>query len=191
LGYSASLKIPLPKDKIFQFFYDLERWFRLNPQWEVLSAEGCANGIESRIFNLKVRYDRTDEEIDYSGTVEEIRDGELLTIRLNAAYPRLITIKVIEDNDVANLHYEEVSTDEPIIEEKRELILWVKSIADYLLIQERKTMISSVWKWLIDKFWLKMSPSGRRISLFIIVIETAAFGFFILLIIWLLIFKKI
>lgn len=180
----------MPREKIFPFFYDLERWFRLNPQWEVLSAEGCANGTKSRRFNLRVRYDRTDEEVDYSGTVEEIRNGELLTIHLDATYPRRITIKIIEDRDTATLQYEEVSTGEPVIEEKRELNLWVKSVANYLLIQERKTLRSRVWKWFIDRFWLKMSPSGRRIVFFIIVIEATAFGFFILLIIWLLIFKK-
>lgn len=190
MGYSYRLMMPLAKETVFSFFYELEKWFRLNPQWEVLSLENGERAKENERFNLRVRYDRTEKEVLYKGTVEEFRDNQI-TIRLDAEAPRLITVKLNDaENGMSILSYEEVSDVELHVEEKINLNLWIKSVADYILLSRKKTLLSRTWKWIVDKIWLKMSPSGRRIAFFTVVAEAASLVFFILLLVWLLIFKK-
>jgi hypothetical protein len=183
--------MPLAKETVFSFFYELEKWFRLNPQWEVLSLENGKRAKENEQFTLRVKYDRTEKEVLYKGTVEEFRDNQI-TVRLDAEVPRLITVKLNDaENGMSILSYEEVSDVELPVEEKRNLNLWIKSVANYILLSRKKTLPSRIWKWIVDKIWLKMSPSGRRIAFFIVVAEAATLVFFILLLAWLLIFKKI
>ena len=191
MTYSYKLMMPLAKETVFSFFYELEKWFRLNPQWEVLSLENGKRAKENEQFTLRVKYDRTEKEVLYKGTVEEFRDNQI-TVRLDAEVPRLITVKLNDaENGMSILSYEEVSDVEPPVEEKRNLNLWIKSVANYTLLSRKKTLPSRIWKWIVDKIWLKMSPSGRRIAFFIVVAEAATLVFFILLLAWLLIFKKI
>lgn len=192
MGYSYRLIIPLAKETVFHFFYDFEKWFRLNPQWEVLSLENGKNTEKGSQFNLSVKYDRTEDQVKYKGIVEEFMEGNRLTVRLDAETPRLITIKVDDaDQNSSILSYDEAGDKEPTIEEKRELSLWVKSIGNYILLSRKSVLWSKIWKWFVDRIWLKLSPSGRRIVFFIVISEVAAFAFFLLLILWLLIFKKI
>lgn len=190
MGYTYRLLVPLSPEAIFPFFRDLETWFRLNPQWEVLSLKG--DGVQqSARFDLSVKYDRSEEEVRYQGTIEEFRDGERLTVRLDAAAPRLITIALDPAGDRGSvISYEETREEESSPEEKRELALWMKSIANYMLLGTKRAVWSRAWKWIVDRLWLKMSPAGRRIVFIVVVSEAAAFLFFILLLVWLLVFKK-
>ncbi len=168
----------------------MEKWFRLNPQWTVLSTENCGRMGKGDTFTLKVRYDSSDEEVTYNGVIERLEENESFNIRLEAAKPRLISVKVEEEkNGHSLLSYEEFS-DEFSAEEQRDIRLWLNSVANYILIQEKKTLKNKLCKWFIDKVWLKMGPSGKRLVFFVVVIEVVAFAFFLLLLGWLLIFKK-
>lgn len=191
MSYSYRLVLPLAKELIFPFFYDLEKWFRLNPQWEVLSYENGKIINKDARFSLAVKYDRTEEEVRYQGSVEELLDSARLTVRLHAEHPRLITMMLDNAGNKASvLAYEETGDIAPSVEEERELVLWVKSVADYIILSRKKALRSRVWKWIVDMIWLKMSPAGRRIVIFVVISELATFAFFIALILWLLIFKK-
>jgi hypothetical protein len=68
---------------------------------------------------------------------------------------------------------------------------WLKSAANYLLISRRTSLFSRTWKWFLDRYWLKMSPSGRRTVFFVVVAEGLSLLFFLLILVWLLIFKRI
>lgn len=190
MSFSYSLRLPVLKGTIFSFFHDMEKWFRLNPQWTVLSAENCRRLGKGDSFVLKVRYDSSDEEVTYNGVVERFEENELFNIRLESAKPRFISVRVEEEkNGYSLLSYEEFN-DVFSAEQQRDIRLWLNSIANYVLIQEKKTLRNKLCKWFIDNVWLKMGPPGRRLVLFVVIIEGVAFAFFLLLLGWLLIFKK-
>lgn len=189
MNYLSVIRIPFQKDKIFTFFHDLERLFRLNPQWAVLSIEGDLSTSKGTQFILNIRYDRTEQEIKYTAKIEEFIDGELLTIRLHSdIMPRTFSITVKDEGIASVIEYEETSDKDLCIEEKREINLWIKSIANYIMIQEKKSLFSKALKYFFDKIWLKMSPLGRRIVLIILFIESLALVFFFFILIYLLIF---
>jgi len=183
MNLSASIEIPLPQAKVFPFFYGLEKWFRLNPEWQVLSVEGVHHIKKGHRFALKVRYDCNEEAVNYDGIVEEFIDEDVLSVRLNAKKPKHITIHFMDKGDRSLLQQEEVIENEPSETERRELTSWLKSVAWYLMLQNKNTSASKLWKFFMDKVWLKMSPAGRRIVLLVVIAEAAGFIFFLLFLI--------
>ncbi len=191
LEYFFTLKIFCSKEKVFSFFYDIEKFFRLNPQWQLLSIEGEPLLKRGSNFIVNTRHDRSDREVKYNAIVKDLREGEFLAINLDSdIQPISFTIHVKDEGAFTIIEYREAMYEEPTTPRKREINLWIKSIANYILIQEKKTLFSKVWKWFLDKIWLKMSPSGKRIALIIVLSELLALLFFLLLLVYLLIFKK-
>ncbi len=192
LDYSFSLKILCPKEKVFSFFYDIEKFFRLNPQWEVLAIEGEVFLKQGSNFILNTRHDRSEKEIKYNATVSELLEGELFKMSLDSdSESMFFTISVKDGGDSSSIiEYKETMNEEVSAARKREINLWIKSIANYILIQEKRTPFNRAWKWFLDKIWLKMGPSGKRIALIIVLSELLALLFFLLLLIYLFIFKK-
>lgn len=190
--YSLPLKASFPKDTIYQFFQDFDTFFRLNLQWTVLYLSDCKDIKKGSKFDLKVRYDRTDKETTYIGTVEEFLKDSVLSIRLDGEMPRKITIRLEDAGENAStIYYDELIDREPASEDIRDINLWLKSLVNYISISQKTTIRSKLWKWFLDTAWLKMSPSGRRITFLIVISEAFALAFFILLLISLLLFKKI
>lgn len=190
MSYVSAIRIPFERQKAFSFFHNIERLFRLNPQWAVLSIEGDLTFKRGMQFILNIRYDRSEQEVKYTAKLEEFIEGELLTIRLHSdTVSRILSITLRDEGNATVIEYKESSDEDISIEEKREINLWIRSIANYIMIQEKKSLFSKLWKWFLDKIWLKMTPMGRRVVLIIIFIESIALVFFFFLLIYLLIFK--
>ncbi|MDW7998852.1 MAG: hypothetical protein RMI30_05290, partial [Thermodesulfovibrio sp.] len=81
---------------------------------------------------------------------------------------------------------EEERDDSLTKEELMELNLWAKSIINYAMISQSKKITSRIWKFILDKIWLKLSPTGRRVVFFIVISEIFALLFFIMLVIYFL-----
>ena len=183
MNLSGSIKIPLPQEKILPFFYGLEKWFSLNPQWQVLSIEGAGHIKKGDRFGLRVRYDRTENLVNYDGFVEELIDGRVLSVRLNAENLRRITVHFGDKGDPSILRQEEIMGNEGSPMDQGELNAWLKSVAWYLMLQNRNTLWSKFWKFFMDRLWLRMSPSGRRIVILVVIAEASGFILFLLFLI--------
>jgi hypothetical protein len=183
MNLSGSIKIPLPKEKILPFFYRLEKWFRLNPQWQVLSIEGDCHIKKGDRFGLRVRYDRIENLVNYDGVVEELIDGRVLSVCLNAETTRRITLYFGDKGDASVLRQEEIMENNGSPMDQGELNAWLKSVAWYLILQNKNTPWSKLWKFFMDRLWLKMSPSGRRIVLLVVIAEASGFILFLLFLI--------
>ena len=51
---------------------------------------------------------------------------------------------------------------------EEDLPYWLKGIQNYIGLEQRQ---SRFIKWLLERFWLRMSPSQRRIAMIIIIAE--------------------
>ena len=183
MNLSGSIKIPLPQEKILPFFYGLEKWFSLNPQWQVLSIEGAGHIKKGDRFGLSVRYDKTETLIDYDGVVEELIDGRVLSVCLNAEDTRRITVYFGDKGDASVLRQEEIMGNDGSPMDQGELDAWLKSVAWYLMLQNKNTLWSKFWKFFMDRLWLRMSPSGRRIVILVVIAEASGFILFLLFLI--------
>ncbi len=73
--YEHSLLIAAPAERVARFFNDGDAWYRLNPEWEVLSFARAADQ-----HLLKVRYERSEQEAEYCRPVSTdfpITGGEI------------------------------------------------------------------------------------------------------------------
>lgn len=191
MTYLDSLELDLTTSQIFSFFHDLEKWFRLNPQWQVISFVPDGPLREGGGFALEVEYDREERKVAYQGLITTWQPDRGFTVTLSGDEVREIAIEVLDARFISLLKFRETSP-KPLAEaDTIELKLWLKSVANYILISHRTTPWSRSWKWFLDRYWLKMTPSGRRTVFFVVAAEGLSLVFFLLILMWLLIFKKL
>ncbi len=189
--FQDALELNLTPSQIFPFFRDLEKWFRLNPQWQVISFASPSPLQEGSGFDLEVEYDRQERKVAYRGLVTVWEPDRRLTLRLEGDEIREMTVEVLDARVVSLLKYREHSQPPVSEADKIELNLWLKSVANYILISHRSTPWSRVWKWFLDRYWLKMTPSGRRTVFFVVAAEGLSLVFFLLILLWIILFKKL
>lgn len=176
--FERSRLVAAPTELIARFFAEGDAWFRLNPEWEVLAIDNEANGQR-----LRVRYERSEREVDYrrpvsadfcttgsgGGVVEFV--GEL---------PRTIKLSWERQGEgLTRLSYREEFTEPPESGRMAELNLWLDAAGGYLTLAARTDRRARLGRWLLDRFWLRMSPMSRRISLIIVGMEALALLLFI------------
>jgi hypothetical protein len=157
-------------DMAAQFFFDGNAWFRLNPEWEVLSFKDGA---------LRVRYERSEIEVESRTTTADFcATGG--TVILDGELPRRIALKWEPAGDNGTLlTYREVFPEAIATARLAELNLWLDAAAGYLAIAARRDRRGRLGKWLLDRFWLKMSPTSRRVGLIVVAMEALALRLFI------------
>lgn len=169
MGFITELSVNYDRKSIEDFFREPETWFRLNPEWEVRSFKKTSDSALVA-FTLEVTYDRSEQRIFYNGSVEMLDDGIALTLdgenarRIHVMFaggaPRVHTIRL-----------EEISPHELEPRNQTELVFWLKSTCDYLSISTRTGVLWRVLRFLLDKIWLRLSPTGRRVVLLVIAFE--------------------
>lgn len=172
--FERSLMVAAAPQLMAKFFADGEAWFRLNPEWEVLALEKAGDGCK-----LSVRYERSEVEAEYRlASTDFSPTGGV--IEFAGDVPRVITLSwQRQDEKLTRLGYREVFPG-PIEDGRRaELNLWLDAASGYLTLATRKDYRARMSRWLLDRFWLRMSPMSRRISLLIVGMEALALLLFI------------
>ncbi|MDO8958118.1 MAG: hypothetical protein Q7U85_00120 [Rhodocyclaceae bacterium] len=174
--FERSRLVAAPPELIAQFFAEGEAWYRLNPEWEVLALEKAVGGDR-----LKVRYERSEQEVEYCrrpASADFSETGGI--VELMGEVPRTITLTWDrQDGGPTRLGYRETFAESPEIERVAELNLWLDAAGGYLTLAARTDRKARLGRWLLDRFWLRMSPMSRRISLIIIGMEALALLLFI------------
>lgn len=173
--FERSRLVAAPPELIARFIADGEAWFRLNPEWEVLALEKDANGDK-----LKVRYERSEQEAEYRRPASADFSDTGAVVELKGEPPRSIALTWNrQDDKLTRLDYREVFAEPPENERVAELNLWIDAAGGYLTLAARTDRKARFGRWLLDRFWLRMSPMSRRISLIIVGMETLALLLFI------------
>lgn len=190
MSNKISLPLSFPVEKLFDILKNLDLTFRLNIQWHVKSFTFKEPLLENASYSMKVQYDRTDEVVNYTVQIFEYVPNSRIVIDLKGEKPRRFVITADKINEKqGRFELEEISEEPLSREELMDLNLWAKSIIDYAMISQSKKLRSLLWKFLLDKVYLKLSPSGRRIVFLIVVSEIFALLFFIMLAVYFLFFK--
>jgi hypothetical protein len=169
--FERSAGVAAPAECVRRFFADGDALFRLNPEWEVLACEAG---------NLKVRYERSEVEAAYCRHASaEFVAGEGILV-LDGTPAREIRIALAEiDVGHTRIDWRE-SFDAPVEDARRaELNLWFDAALGYLSIAARRDRRGRAMRWLLDRIWLKMSPTGRRVGLLIVGMEALALLLFV------------
>lgn len=177
--YERSLSIAAPIALVAQFFRDGESWYRLNPEWEVVALD--QTGDPRR---LKVRYERSEREAEYCrvASADFALNGGM--IELMGEPGRTIELILTPQGEMrTRLDWRECFP-EPLDPARRaELNLWGDATAGYLAFAARKDRRARLARWLLDRFWLRLTPTARRVSLLILGMEALALLLFIAIVI--------
>ncbi|MBA3032512.1 MAG: hypothetical protein KKF85_04075 [Gammaproteobacteria bacterium] len=172
--FERSRLVAAPPELMAQFFQDGVAWFRLNPEWEVLTLKKDANEC-----TLKVRYERSEVEAEYRIASADFSETGGI-VELKGDSPRSITLNWNrQDDKLTRLDYHEGFAEQPEIGRVAELNLWIDAAGGYLTLAARSDRKARLGRWLLDRFWLRMSPMSRRISLIIVGMEALALLLFI------------
>jgi hypothetical protein len=149
-----SIEIKAPAATVREFFLRPELVLRLHPSLYLKDIKDTD----------KIAYDIT----LYDDKMEEIRQIVLtVAVRENSINYRI-------NSNVTEFTIHEVSPSitglsiEGNFFRKEDLPYWLRGLKNYIQLQARK---SRIVKYLLDRFWLMMIPSQRRIALIIILAE--------------------
>ncbi|MBI5025931.1 MAG: SRPBCC family protein [Nitrospirae bacterium] len=183
----ASIEVSLDKSKVFAILSDIEKIYRLSPYREVKSIEPPVSyplQINSQYSIKLVRYE-DESELNCIMKVNELRENEFLALNISGD-------KTVE----RTYHLEDVSGKVRITQREsfmcseeesealsrknlREIQFWLRSIGEYLRLYEKPTLWRKGFLCFMDRFWIPMSPSQRKISILVIKITILELFIFI------------
>jgi len=165
----AAINTPLHVDALMVFIQDIERLFRINPmlvfkQWHASGAASYSmagtNYSHETAFefdtNFYVKQNANGIEIRYEDGIKTKTTFEIEAVVLdNGAQGSKLTITdsyASVDEDDEQLH----SVD-------KSLVAWATDLQSFLMHWRRWSRFKS-WRWYMQRVWMPMKPSGRRIT---------------------------
>ncbi|MDQ7786237.1 MAG: hypothetical protein RDU01_01385 [Thermodesulfovibrionales bacterium] len=127
---------------------------RLNPSWQVKEIKATGNNL----YALTLYDDRTEDSCQVILSVEVF--GNSVNYGMNSAEIEFSTEEMkpaLTRLSIRGNFFRE-----------EDLPYWLKGLQNYIVLEKRQ---SRFIKWLLDRFWLRMSPSQRRIAMIIIIAE--------------------
>jgi hypothetical protein len=146
--------IKAPLEMVRDFFLKPDIVLRLNPSWYVREIEATDKGL----YSLTLYDDKTDEICQFILHVEVrekaicyIMNSNMVEFFMDEIGPKTIRLSINGD-----------------IFRKEDLPYWLRGLKNYIHLEAKQ---SRNIKWLLDRFWLRMTPSQRRITIIIILAE--------------------
>lgn len=158
------LSLPVGEAKrplVYGDLLSVETLLRLNPHWIIESVEE-----EGGDFSASLKDYVTDEEFSLSGTLASSGQD---TIVLTLDHEKYQEIEFFTTNGklFANVTYPCVE-EELIEEDERYVVLWLRSVKEYLRMYLKETLYAKCSRYIMNKVTLQMNPSQRKISLMLI-----------------------
>lgn len=181
-----SFSVPIPKEKVFQVLKNLDLLFRLNIQWHLKSHNFSTAPEQNREYQVVLRWEKDDKESTYTVKILDYQEGEVLDFAIleNTNIIKRIIFLVTSQNNLTTIDVKEIADYGQSRESLLELNLWVKSILNYAMLLQSDSIFAKIWKSFLDKVYLKLSPTGRRLVFLIVISEIFALLFFILIVLY-------
>ena len=139
----------------------VETLLRLNPHWIIENVE---EGDDHFSANLKDYV--TDVSFCLKGTLT-ISGQNTITLTMDHEKYQAIDIYITDGSLLATVTYPCVE-EELIEEDERYVVLWLRSVKEYLRMYLKDTMYARMSRYVMNKITLPMNPSQRKISLMLI-----------------------
>ena len=149
-----TIGINAPADFVLTFLLDPYRVLRLNPSWHVREIKAVDTGA----YVMTLYDDRSDEASQitlkielHEQSIHYRMNSDAIEFIADEASP-LLTVLSIKGNSFRS----------------EDLPYWLRGLKNYIQLEAKQGGIA---KWFLDRFWLKMTPSQRRITIIIILAE--------------------
>ncbi len=138
----------------------VETLLRLNPHWIV------DNLVEDNgTFTVALKDHETERIFELSGSLAS-SDAQTLELTFEQGDYSKIRLFPRESGFWAEVKYS--SEEEPEEATERLVVLWIRSIKEYLRMYLKNTLNTIFFRYIMNRIILKMTPSQRKISLMLI-----------------------
>lgn len=149
-----TIEIKAPAYIVREFFLKPEIVLRLNPSWYVKDIKTA----DKNVYDITLYDDKMEEIRQIVLTVEVQKNSINYIINSN------VTGFVIYEGSPSMTG---LSIEGDFFREE-DIPYWLRGLKNYIQLEERQ---SRIVKFLLDRLWLRMTPSQRRIALIIILAE--------------------
>lgn len=170
---SESINLPVSEATVFKVLSDLNVILRLSPYWSLKKLKS----ISDIPIKEGSRYEATIEyyakeitETHGLEVVEYLQDKKISLKVENGVLKEINFIIEKNDNGIRLTHQFLIDSieDETVLKgTKNELFYWLRSIGEYLKLAEGKTLRQRLFKWFMDRAWLRLTLSERKIAIII------------------------
>ena len=150
-----TVTIKAPVEMVRDFFLKPDIVLRLNPSWYVREIEAAD---KEGLYSLTLYDDKADDIRKFilhvevrEKTICYIMNSNMVEFLIDEISPKIIRLSINGD-----------------IFRKDDLPYWLRGLKNYIQLEAKQ---SRNIKWLLDRFWLRMTPSQRRITIIIILAE--------------------
>jgi hypothetical protein len=183
--YTREWLLPFRDGQKIELFSDLETVLRVGPQWDVKSLKIEGPVARDSNFSLDIEYDRTEAPVSFAGKVKEFTAGKALRILMQAQEHTVDFSVNLSDHPGGTLIAFHISAvPPPVIEDLREYDMWARSFVNYVKISASRKPLTRIWKWFLDRWWLRMTQSGKRMVFFIVVADGFSVVFLAAVLLW-------
>lgn len=148
------IDIKAPGDIVRNVLLNPDIILRLNPSWYIRKLDNIDKGL----YDVTLYDDRTDDTLQIHLKVEEYEKS--VSYEMNSQ-----TIRFMVDEAGSSVTTLSIQGD---LFREDDLKYWMKALRNYIILEVRQ---GGITKWFLDRFWLRMTPSQRRISIIIIIAE--------------------
>ena len=183
--YARQWALNVSDQSVSALLRDHEKILRLSPRWDVKEIRNMHGTADSHTLEVNVEHDRTEMPVSFVANIHKSFSPESLKICLTSPTDSIeFTIEVASLNRGKLVSFLINSTPEPDNHDIREFDLWARSIINYMKISASSHWHVRLWKAFLDKWWLNMTQSAKRITFFIVASEGFSLIFLVALLLW-------
>lgn len=182
MAFEGRLRLPHPVEALARHLPTLDNWLRLSPQWSLLALEPAD---DAHVFELRLRLDEDDREETYRAVAMPLADKQGWQLDLShEGATRTIDLQLASVGPVSELILRDSDCGEGDGTGRTLHALWLRATADYILLAAGRSRRSRLSKWFLDRIWLRMNLTGRRVVILILAYEVIGLAFLIGWLIW-------
>ncbi|MBI3377314.1 MAG: hypothetical protein HY035_02770 [Nitrospirae bacterium] len=170
---SESVNLPVSEATAFKVLSDLNVILKLSPYWslkELKSISGIPIKEGSRYEATIEYYAKEITETHGLEVVEYLQDKKI-SFKVGNGVLKEINFIIEKNNTGIQLTHQfliDSIEDETVLKgTKNELFYWLRSIGEYLKLAEGKTLRQRLFKWFMDRAWLRLTLSERKIAIIV------------------------
>lgn len=180
----GEITVKVSQEAAYRFLLDCEKVIRLSPYWEVKAYRGAKTPAPGAVAEAEVEHYRDGRQEALTFTLIEAVPWERIRWAVAGGTRREIAFFLKEEDGGIRIVQEEELVCPPEDDAVRrrgesELTFWLRSLREYLRLYERSTLWTRAFRWVMDRYWLPMTPSQRKVSILVIKITIAEFVIFL------------
>lgn len=187
---SESVKLPVSEEIAFNILLDIDVLFRLSPYWSLKELKPLSVGTVREGSRYEATIEYYAKEVTETRGIEflEVSKDKRVSFRVENGILKEIDFTIERDGDGVQLTQRFLleCEDETVLKgTKNELFYWLRSIGEYLKLAEGKTLRQRLFKWFMDRAWLRLTLSERKIAIIVTKISIVELALLLILIfIW-------